>query len=92
MTELDERIATISTTLTPGLPRDRFRLRSSARRRSIGGTAPRFVSIDGKIYEALRGAGWRLIGERGGGSWNTPSRPRVDTAPLQRKLLWEASA
>lgn len=39
---------------------------------------------------SLRGAGWKLIGERGGGSWNRPSRPRVDTAPMQRKLLWEA--
>jgi len=40
---------------------------------------------------SLRGAGWNLIGERGGGSWNTPSRPRIDTHPMQAKLLWEAS-
>jgi len=39
---------------------------------------------------SLRGAGWKLIGERGGGSWSVPSRPRVDTHPLQTKLLWEA--
>lgn len=41
---------------------------------------------------SLRGAGWRLLGERGGGNWNTPSRPRIDTAELLRgqKLLWEA--
>lgn len=39
---------------------------------------------------SLRASGWRLIGERGGGSWNCPSRPRVDTHPTQRKLLWEA--
>jgi len=39
---------------------------------------------------SLRGAGWRLLGERGGGSWNRAARPRVDTAPTQRKLLWEA--
>lgn len=40
----------------------------------------------------LRGAGWRLIGERGGGNWNTPARPRIDTAACLRgqKLLWEA--
>ena len=37
----------------------------------------------------LRAAGWRLIGERGGGSWNCPSRPRIDTAPLEPKLLFE---
>lgn len=40
---------------------------------------------------SLRGAGWRLIGEAGGGSWSRPSRPRVDTAPTQRKLRWEVT-
>jgi len=29
---------------------------------------------------SLRAAGWKLIGERGGGNWNTKSRPRIDTA------------
>jgi hypothetical protein len=40
---------------------------------------------------SLKAAGWRVIGERGGGSWHCPSRPRVDTHPLQKKLLWEAA-
>lgn len=42
---------------------------------------------------SLRAAGWRLIGERGGGNWNTPARPRIDTAAaLQgQKLLWETA-
>lgn len=39
---------------------------------------------------SLRGAGWRLIGRRGGGSWQRKSRPRVDKHPTQTKLLWEA--
>lgn len=39
---------------------------------------------------SLRAAGWKLIGERGGGSWNQPGRPRVDKAPTQTKMLWEA--
>jgi len=39
---------------------------------------------------SLRGAGWRLLGERGGGSWSRIDRTRVDTHPLQTKLLWEA--
>ena len=38
---------------------------------------------------SLKGAGFKLIGERGGGSWNRTERPRVDTHPLQTKLLWE---
>lgn len=40
---------------------------------------------------SLRAAGWTLLGERGGGSWSTPSRPRVDTHPTQRKLAWECA-
>lgn len=39
---------------------------------------------------SLRGAGWRLLGERGGGTWSRDGRPRVDTHPTQEKLLWEA--
>lgn len=41
---------------------------------------------------SLHASGWKLIGERGGGSWSVPSRPRIDTHPLQRKLLFEKIA
>jgi hypothetical protein len=41
---------------------------------------------------SLRGAGWKCIGERGGGNWNQKGRPRIDTDVLLQgqKLLWEA--
>lgn len=39
----------------------------------------------------LKAAGWKLLGERGGGSWNRENRPRVDKAPTGVKLLWEVS-
>jgi len=39
---------------------------------------------------SLRGAGWKLLGEAGGGNWSCKTRPRVDTHPTQKKLLWEA--
>ena len=29
---------------------------------------------------SLRGAGWTLVGMRGGGNWNVPSRPRVEAS------------
>lgn len=38
---------------------------------------------------SLRAAGWKCIGEAGGGKWSRKTRPRVDTAPLQKKLKWE---
>jgi hypothetical protein len=40
---------------------------------------------------SLRAAGWRVVAERtGGGSWSRKSRPRIDRAPLQQKIRWEA--
>jgi hypothetical protein len=38
---------------------------------------------------SLRAAGWRCVGEAGGGPWSRVGRPRVDTHPLQAKLRWE---
>ncbi len=40
---------------------------------------------------SLRAAGWRCIGEAGGGSWDRKARPRVDLHPTQTKLRWEAA-
>ncbi len=41
---------------------------------------------------SLRGAGFQLIGEAGGGSWSRTDRPRVDLHPMQVKLRWERRA
>ena len=38
---------------------------------------------------SIKAAGWRVVGETRGGSWNVPSRPRVDKAPTEMKTLWE---
>jgi hypothetical protein len=40
---------------------------------------------------SLRAAGWKMIGETPGRSWSVPSRPRVDTHPLQGRLLFEVA-
>lgn len=41
---------------------------------------------------SLRGAGWDVVAEVKGRSWDTPSRPRVDKHPTQMKLRWEVAA
>lgn len=41
---------------------------------------------------SLLGAGWKIMAEVRGRTWNTPSRPRVDKHPLQDKFRWEAPA
>lgn len=41
---------------------------------------------------SLVAAGFRLVGEVKGRSWNCNARPRVDKAPLEGKLSWERFA
>jgi hypothetical protein len=38
---------------------------------------------------SLRGAGWKIIGERMQRSWDMPSRPRVESPNTGQKYLWE---
>lgn len=41
---------------------------------------------------SLRAAGFTIVGETPGKSWSTPSRPRVDRHPLQKRWKWEKSS
>lgn len=38
---------------------------------------------------SLKAAGWKIVGQTDGRSWNVPSRPRVDKHPLGPRNLWE---
>ncbi len=38
---------------------------------------------------SLVAAGYQIIGETQGGSWNRKERPRIDNHPLGQKRLWE---
>lgn len=59
-------------------------------------TDPPYFRVKGEDWDrawpsaSLRAAGWKIVGETGGGTWSRPSRPRVDKHPLQGKLRWEA--
>jgi tRNA A37 N6-isopentenylltransferase MiaA len=48
--------------------------------------------LDSESGISLQAAGWRCVGAAGGGSWDCPSRPRVDTHPLQKKIRYEVAA
>jgi len=48
--------------------------------------------LDTETGSSLTAANWKLVHEVKGRSWDTPSRPRIDTHPLQNKLMFEASA
>ena len=38
---------------------------------------------------SLVAAGWKIVGQVKGRSWDTPSRPRIDSHPLDDKTRWE---
>jgi hypothetical protein len=38
---------------------------------------------------SLKAAGWRLVGQAGGGTWNRRTRPRIDSHPTGQKMLWD---
>jgi len=41
---------------------------------------------------SLRASGYREVGAAGGGSWHRSSRARIESAPTERKKLWELTA
>ena len=47
--------------------------------------------LDSETGTSLKASNWKLVHEVRGRSWDTPSRPRVDTHPLQNKLMFEAT-
>ena len=47
--------------------------------------------LDSEPGVSLRAAGWKCVGEAGGGSWSRGSRPRVDKHPTQGKIRYEMS-
>lgn len=46
--------------------------------------------LDTETGTSLKASNWRCVGEIRGKTWNTPTRPRVDTHPIQNKFMWEA--
>lgn len=79
---------------TDGCPNACSALYGAARRATfaLGYTKLITYTLVSEPGASLRGAGWRLIGEAGGGSWSRPSRPTIDKHPLQKKLRWEVTA
>ena len=60
--------------------------------RAMGYTSLITYTLESEGGASLRGAGWKCVGQTSTANrgWNTPSRPRVDTHPLQQKLKWSA--
>lgn len=51
-------------------------------------------TLKSELGTSLRAAGWRIVGQTRGRSWNVPGRPRVDWHPTlvtgEDRVRWEA--
>ena len=56
--------------------------------RALGYTRLGTYTLKSESGGSLRGAGWRVVNEVRGESWNRPSRSRPETTPTP-KLRWE---
>lgn len=76
---------------TDGTPNAVSKLLSGVRRAAQGMGYRRLITytLPEEGGASMRASGMREVGLRGGGEWNCPSRPRVDTHPTGQKVLWE---
>lgn len=84
----------VTRSCTDGTPNANSALYGAARRATFALGYKRLgtYTLASESGVSLKAAGWHLIGEAGGGSWDCPSRPRVDKHPLQTKLRWEVES
>lgn len=90
----DSMTLEVTRVATDGVPNGCSALYGAARRATfaLGYTRLITYTLPEEGGASLRAAGWTLIGEAGGGSWNRALRPRVDKHPTQGKLRGEAQA
>lgn len=82
----------VNRTCTDGTPNANSALYGACRRVAFGLGYRKLITytLPDESGASLKAAGWRCLGDRGGGPWSRESRPRIDTHPLQKKLKWEA--
>lgn len=90
----DSWTAEVTRCCTDGTPHAASKLYAAAWRacRALGYQRLVTYTLNTEPGTSLVAAGWKCLGEAGGGSWSRTSRPRVDTHPTQLKLHWEAAS
>lgn len=79
---------------TDGHPNASSALTAACRRAAFALGYQRLITftLPSESGASMRAAGFTLVGEAGKAKgWSVPSRPRIDKAPAQRKLRWEAT-
>lgn len=80
--------------LRDGAPKNAASMLYGACRRAawaLGYTRLITYTLSRESGTSLRAAGYRVIGERKGQSWNRPSRERTDQHEIADRSVWEAS-
>lgn len=90
----DGRTAEVNRVATDGCPNACSALYAAAWRaaRAMGYRRLLTYTLASEPGDSLRGAGWKCIGQAGGGHWGRDSRPRETKHPTQLKLRWEVAA
>lgn len=80
---------------TDGTPNACSMLYASVRRaaKAMGYRPDQIITytLESESGGSLRAAGWQLDGSSRGGSWDRPSRSRIDAHPTSGKLRWRAT-
>lgn len=89
----DGYTAEVTRCCTDGTPHSASKLYGAAWRaaRAMGYRRLVTYTLAEEAGTSLRAAGWKVIGETRGGTWDRRGRPRVDTHPIGQKTLWEAA-
>jgi hypothetical protein len=88
----DGRTLEVTRVATDGCPNACSLLYGAARRarKALGYSRVITYTLASEPGTTLKAAGWRKIGNAGGGSWSRPSRGREDNHPQEGKVRWEA--
>lgn len=83
----------LTRTATDGCPNACSALLGAAWRatRAIGYRRLVTYTLQSEPGTSLIAAGWKCVGEAGGGTWDRSDRPRIDKHPTQAKFRWEAT-
>lgn len=86
--------AEVTRVATDGTPHACSKLYAAAWRacRALGYRKLITYTLPSEGGASLRAAGFKLVAQTKGGSWDRRTRPRVDQHPTQAKLRWEAAA
>lgn len=90
----DGYTAEVTRLCTDGTPHAASKLYAASWRAARGMGYRRLITytLASESGTSVRAAGWRELYTTAGGSWDVPSRPRIDKHPTSPKTLWAVAS